>query len=300
MTTRPAPPTKARKHLKTHPLQARITEELRGALEAEAERTGRSLSQVAELWMERARLGRASANALLSDAQDADGRPGDPIPGLGAALRLFKDFAFQVRNEIGDPSASGAANRALATGWALLALRALPKVKADDDDKKHARYVADVRALAGQIIRAAVKAGEADRGGEAIDALLERPQVSRNALLGGGTQIGLSAIELLQHIATLSELFPDPRPIARDAATRITELQAAGKLDAAADVANDFPDMLASFVSRVREMTEHKRAVDEAAARATDAALALVGFSELAASAPRLPGGLTGMGSDKP
>lgn len=56
--TRPAPPTKARKHLKTHPLQARITEELRGALEAEAERTGRSLSQVAELWME---LGRARA-----------------------------------------------------------------------------------------------------------------------------------------------------------------------------------------------------------------------------------------------
>lgn len=39
-------------------MTARITHELRAALEEEAERTGRTLAQVAELWME---LGRARA-----------------------------------------------------------------------------------------------------------------------------------------------------------------------------------------------------------------------------------------------
>lgn len=66
--TRPAPPRRVGRPPGPNPrkpkggkgsqLSANITEELRAALEAEAERTGRSLSQVAELWME---LGRARA-----------------------------------------------------------------------------------------------------------------------------------------------------------------------------------------------------------------------------------------------
>ena len=46
-------------------LTTRITAETRAALEAEAERTGRSISQVTEIWLEEARQGRARFEDLV-------------------------------------------------------------------------------------------------------------------------------------------------------------------------------------------------------------------------------------------
>ena len=51
----------------------RITSEMRQSLDAEAERTGRSVSQVAELWLERGRLGCTQDKLLMERAEQAKG-----------------------------------------------------------------------------------------------------------------------------------------------------------------------------------------------------------------------------------
>ena len=65
----PGRPPQGPKSGKGHVLTTRITAETRAALEAEAERTGRSISQVAEIWLDDARNGRADLRGLLGGTQ---------------------------------------------------------------------------------------------------------------------------------------------------------------------------------------------------------------------------------------
>jgi hypothetical protein len=96
---------------KGHTLNARITAETRSALEAEASRSGRSLSQVAEVWLEQARF--------LSELSKSGG-------GVAEALASMARYAALVRDEFGDPEESLAAREALRIGWRRIARKALP------------------------------------------------------------------------------------------------------------------------------------------------------------------------------
>jgi hypothetical protein len=62
-------PPKGPKSGKGATLATRITAETRAAIEAEAEHTGRSISQVTEIWLDEARIGRANYQAMLGGTQ---------------------------------------------------------------------------------------------------------------------------------------------------------------------------------------------------------------------------------------
>ena len=83
---------------------ARISQEIRDAMTAEAARTGRSIADVAEMWLEEARKGRATAEEVL---------------GGGSASRALSDmsqFAKLIERELGSPAESfSEINQPLAT-----------------------------------------------------------------------------------------------------------------------------------------------------------------------------------------
>ncbi|MGI9169207.1 MAG: hypothetical protein ACR2FH_03405, partial [Caulobacteraceae bacterium] len=89
----------------------RITAKMRAALDDEAEATGRSVSQVAEMWLEECQKTR-------------DGLAG--LPGADT-IRAMIDFSKIVQREIGDPRRSLLAKDALIEGWGALVKSALPK-----------------------------------------------------------------------------------------------------------------------------------------------------------------------------
>lgn len=78
-------PPKGPKSGKGHTLTTRITAETREALEAEAERTGRSISQVAEIWIEDGRKG------ALAQVEALGG------PGLAPLLLAFARMATAIQ-----------------------------------------------------------------------------------------------------------------------------------------------------------------------------------------------------------
>lgn len=92
-------------------MTTRITGEMRLALEAEAARSGRSIGQVAELWMERER-----ARAHL----------GPTGASVDAAAWAMIQFAEVVTEQIGDPASSEAARDAMRAGWSRIVQRSLP------------------------------------------------------------------------------------------------------------------------------------------------------------------------------
>ena len=71
-------------------LTTRITAETRAALEAEAERTGRSISQVTEIWLEEARQGRARFEDLVGGV------------GLAATIERLVAIDRIVREKVSD------------------------------------------------------------------------------------------------------------------------------------------------------------------------------------------------------
>jgi hypothetical protein len=92
---------------------ARISQEIRDAMTEEAARTGRSIADVAEMWLEDARRGRASVEALLGGSKAA------------GALKQMASLAVLVERHVGDANANRAAQFALIEGWAMLARTAL-------------------------------------------------------------------------------------------------------------------------------------------------------------------------------
>jgi hypothetical protein len=98
-----------------------FSKETKAALDAEAERTGRSMSQIAELWCEQGR----ALSAL------------DPVsPEIMREIALFARYAAGVTQRLGDPMRSIHSHTALCTGWAVIAYKALPK--ATDDEIRYA------------------------------------------------------------------------------------------------------------------------------------------------------------------
>jgi hypothetical protein len=90
---------------------ARITAEMRAALEAEADRTGRSKSQVAEIWMEQGR----SISAL-----------GPAMAPVSDMFRRMLTFAAGVANAIGDPTKSPRAQEVVIAGFNEIVADAFP------------------------------------------------------------------------------------------------------------------------------------------------------------------------------
>lgn len=117
---RPGARPKGPKSGKGATMATRITAETRAALEAEAERTGRSLSQVAEMWLEEARQGRATVEQMLGGLQVAD------------AVRAMIALANRIQTNFGDPTQHLPAREALVAGWAALVPMAVPFVASED------------------------------------------------------------------------------------------------------------------------------------------------------------------------
>ena len=95
-------PPKGPKAGKTATLATRITAETRAAIEAEAERTGRSISQVTEIWLDEARKGRAAVDQLL----------GGPM--VASAVRRLIEVAQALQTAAPDLEFK---ERALAAAW---------------------------------------------------------------------------------------------------------------------------------------------------------------------------------------
>ena len=110
-----SPDTKKPMGGKGSQLLTRVSQELRDVLEAEAERSGRSLSRVAEGWLEDARAGRASAESILGG--------GDVAP----ALRAMAAAAAEIEGMYGPPSSDWRANAATLGAWNAIARALLPK-----------------------------------------------------------------------------------------------------------------------------------------------------------------------------
>lgn len=114
-------PTDAKRARKEASLTVRVTRETKESMEAEAARQGRSLSQVAERWLDAARDGRA----------DLQGRLGGG--GIAEALLALADYADLVKANIGDPQKDMAARDGLLEGWSEIIARALPFTPASQD-----------------------------------------------------------------------------------------------------------------------------------------------------------------------
>ncbi len=117
---------------KSAPLTTRITRQTRAALEAEAQRSDRSISEVAEDWMNLAISGRASADDELGGLHVADT--------VRALIRVAKD----LEKEMGDPAVDAYARRALITSWAAIMQNALPFTppSAEEEQRAEARELA--------------------------------------------------------------------------------------------------------------------------------------------------------------
>jgi hypothetical protein len=108
-------PPVAPRQKKVATLTTRITQPTRDALNAESVATGRSLSEVAEKWLEEARTGRASLEALLGGAA------------VAPAIKQLVAFAKFVSEEVGDPHKDQLASEALIEGWRRLLLSSVPR-----------------------------------------------------------------------------------------------------------------------------------------------------------------------------
>ena len=111
-------------------LTARITQELRDALEVEAERSECSISQVVEYWLEQARTGQATAEAQLGG--------GDVAP----ALRAMARAAMEIIERYGSPSQDRRAHAAILGAWSSIARSVLP---APSPDAEELELAAEVR-----------------------------------------------------------------------------------------------------------------------------------------------------------
>jgi hypothetical protein len=114
-------------------MTARITGETRAALEAEAERTGRTIGQVAELWLEIAR------------GLDARGGVADAVRNLVRYAKALEGYGL-------DPDKDSGARETLLTGWAHLLPSALPFAPPSDAEKALGRAIVNFAVTCGQFL----------------------------------------------------------------------------------------------------------------------------------------------------
>lgn len=117
---------------KSASFSARISQEIRDAMTTEAARTGRSIADVAEMWLEDARRGRASVDAQLGGSKAAN------------TLRQMAALARLVYEEIGDFEQDKAARYALVQGWKKLIIENAPQSLPTKSELAVARAEAEV------------------------------------------------------------------------------------------------------------------------------------------------------------
>ncbi len=114
-------PQRRKKPRKDAVLATRITRATREALERESDATGRSMSEVAERWLDDAANARATFDGLLGGASAA------------GAIRQLAEFARRVERSIGDPTQNETARVALIVGWNHLLPVVLPVAEQGDE-----------------------------------------------------------------------------------------------------------------------------------------------------------------------
>lgn len=108
------PPDAAKRPRKAAGLTIRMTSETRDSLGRAAAREGRSVSEIAERWLDAGSRGEESYQARIGGSQ------------VSEAIEALLDFAGKVEREIGNPRTFLPARDALMSGWALLIDKALP------------------------------------------------------------------------------------------------------------------------------------------------------------------------------
>jgi hypothetical protein len=92
----------------------RLTQDTRQALEAAAASEGRSISEMAERWLDEARGGHATVHELLGGLE------------VAPSIRDMILHAKRIRERVGDPSEDFFAREALLAGWRTIVAQSLP------------------------------------------------------------------------------------------------------------------------------------------------------------------------------
>jgi len=129
-------------------LATRITLETREALDEEAARTGRSVSQVAEIWLDEARHGRAQYNQLLGGSART-----------AANIEALVQIAREVQSEFKDEESVAIALRA---GWLRAIFRLLPEPVIVKNWLKYLPLVTEAWEACHNVLVALDLAGETD------------------------------------------------------------------------------------------------------------------------------------------
>lgn len=200
----------------------RVTQEMRDALDQEALRTGRSIAQVTELWLEQARTFQVL---------------GPTAPDVTNALQTMIRIAKVVGERWGDPARSVHARDVLRTAWQVVAKGAIPHVA---DDSPAAEAVGTLRRDA---IRAHQVASQFEAPAEVLDILARLA----NARLHGDSPDWLASQEGL--IAAAAESAPGLAAHLRVVAFQMSEAMALvqNQISHAGDPTADARDVLASL-----------------------------------------------------
>lgn len=177
-----------RKPRKDASLTMRMTRDTRDRLEAAANAEGRSVSEMAERWLDLAADGAAGLEQRLGGG------------GVSEALLAMADFAAEVRGQVGDPGTQLVARDALLAGWAKMISAALPFTP-DTQEGVAARMArVEARAAARALLEALLQTAESDLHSEVATWALTPPP-SRNAL---APRDGRSVVQLLLDYAEAS------------------------------------------------------------------------------------------------
>lgn len=129
-------------------LATRITAETRQALDEEASRTGRSISQVVEIWLDEARRGRAQLHELLRGHTAA------------AAIETLVEIARTIHTQVANRDLAMIALRA---AWIKAVPELLPRaLKPMDDLMKDVEQIQSAWLACSDVVGALDQAGESD------------------------------------------------------------------------------------------------------------------------------------------
>jgi hypothetical protein len=172
-------------------MTARITSEMRDALEAEAARTGRTLAQVAELWMEQARSGHATVDDLLG------------LPGVGEIFRRMILFANALRAEGFDATTDSGARAALVSGWQGIIARAVPPARPSEPDLELAARRKGTMEAASNLLSALAETAKTDPENDIVRQMLVVPRQNALAAFSRGYDptTALRGADLLRLVA---------------------------------------------------------------------------------------------------